>query len=69
MSQSEASFRIPSAYQPMSGLYHDVRPSLEVQWRYWTITAVAFWEPRLYYVADAEGNSRRYEHKRQRPGA
>lgn len=52
----------------MSGLSHDVRPSLEVQWRYWTITAVAFWRPRLYYVADAEENSRRYEHERQRRG-
>lgn len=69
VSQSEAAFRLPSAYQHASGLRHDVRPRLEVQWRYWTITAVAFRGPRPDDAADAEGGSRRYERTRQRPGA
>ncbi|KAM3600195.1 uncharacterized protein V6R79_019208 [Siganus canaliculatus] len=36
---------------------HDVTPSLEVQWRYWTKTAIAFWGPRLDYVANVEGKT------------
>lgn len=51
---SQAPVCISSAYQPMSCLRNDVTPSLKVQWRYWTITAVAFWGSHLYYVANVE---------------
>lgn len=37
-----ARLHISPAYQPVFSPLHDVTPSLKVQWRYWTITAIAF---------------------------
>lgn len=42
LNQWHARPRTSSAYQPASCPPHDVTASLKVQWRYWTITAIAF---------------------------
>lgn len=69
--QSRARLCTSSAYQPKPGPPHDVTPSLEVQWRYRTITAAAFRGARLYYVANVAGriSSRLHETQRRRGGA
>lgn len=70
LSQSQARLRITSAHQPVSvpPPLHDVTPSLKVQWRYWTITAISSRGPHLYYVANAEEkpSSRPPNHIQQR---
>lgn len=69
LSQSQARLLITSAHQPVSvPPLHDVTPSLKVQWRYWTITAISSRGPHLYYVANAEEkpSSRPPNHIQQR---